>query len=839
MTTTSPPSSRGRLRVYLGAAPGVGKTYKMLEEGRRRIERGTDVVVAVVETHGRERTRQLLDGFEVVPRRRVTYRGAQLDDMDLDAVLARRPDVALVDEMAHTNAPGSPHAKRWEDIDALLDAGIDVITTVNVQHLESLNDALTRITGVEQRETIPDDIVRRANQIELVDMAPEALRRRIAHGNVYPRDRIDPALGNYFRAGNLSALRELALLWVADRVDDELLEYRDEHGIERPWETRERLVVAITGAPSAEHLIRRAARMAERSRAELLGVHVRRSDGLGASGGDDRIAAHRQLLADLGGRYHEIVGDDPAESLVTFARAENATQLVLGTSRRTRMNELLHGSIINRAIRASPDIDVHVVAHDDDTDTETRRRGGRAAYRPIPLSGRRRAAAWSVAIIGPPLLTAAFVPFRDDDGLPGVLPAYMLVVVVAALLGGTPPALVAAIVGFTIGNLALTQPYGTLRITELSSVVAVTAFLAVAVIVAVVVGRLATRTAEVRRSRAQAHALASSAASLAASDDAVSMLLDKLRSTLSMDVVAITDGGTPLAAAGHIEELERAEVERIELPDQRSLVYAPPISDPDDRLIVRAFADQLATALRRSELAAAETNARTLAEIDQFRTALLRAVSHDLRTPLAAIKAAASSLEQDDVDWPDHARRDFIATIVEEGDRLDRIITNLLDASRLEAGVLAVQLSALDPTDVLERAAHTAPPGLDVTLEIPPDSPPIRADRALLERVLENLLINAARYAPGRVQLSIDHDCDADASRIRVIDHGPGVPAEMYDALFRGFQRLDDRGAGVGLGLAVSHGFVEAMGGLLVPSETPGGGLTMDIVLPSEDHHDG
>jgi two-component system sensor histidine kinase KdpD len=825
--------------VYLGAAPGVGKTYKMLEEGRRRIERGTDVVVGVVETHGRERTRQLLDGFEVVPRRQVTYRGATFDDMDLDAVLARRPDVALVDEMAHTNAPGSPNAKRWEDIEVLLDAGIDVITTVNVQHLESLNDALTRITGVEQRETIPDDIVRRANQIELVDMAPEALRRRIAHGNVYPRDRIDPALGNYFRAGNLSALRELALLWVADRVDDELLEYRDEHGIERPWETRERLVVAITGAPSAEHLIRRAARMAERSRAELLGVHVRRSDGLGAAGGDDRVAAHRQLLTDLGGRYHEIIGDDPAESLVAFARAENATQLVLGTSRRTRLNELLHGSIINRAVRASPDIDVHVVAHDDDTDTETRRRGVRAAYRPAPLSRRRHVAAWAVAIVGPPLLTAAFVPFRDDDGLPGVLPAYMLVVVITALLGGTPPALVAAVVGFTIGNLALTQPYGTLRITELPSVVALTAFLAVAIIVAVVVGRLASRTAEVQRSRAQAHALASSAASLAASDDAVSMLLDKLRSALSMDIVTITAGGTPVATAGHIEELERADVERIELPDQRSLIYAPPINDPDDRLIVRAFADQLATALRRSELAAAETNARTLAEIDQFRTALLRAVSHDLRTPLAAIKAAASSLAQDDVDWPDHARRDFIATIVEEGDRLDRIITNLLDASRLEAGVLAVQLAALDPTDVLERAAHTAPPGVDVTLEIPPESPPIRADRALLERVLENLLINAARYAPGAVQLSIDHDCDAGASRIRVIDHGPGVPAEMYDALFRGFQRLDDRGAGVGLGLAVSHGFVEAMGGLLVPSETPGGGLTMDIALPSEDHHDG
>ncbi len=835
MTASSP--VRGRLRVYLGAAPGVGKTYKMLEEGRRRFERGTDVVVAVVETHGRERTKQLIAGFEVIPRRQVTYRGAALDDLDLDAVLIRRPKVALVDEIAHTNAPGSRHGKRWEDIDALLDAGIDVVTTVNIQHLESLNDAVARITAVEQRETIPDEIVRRADQIELVDMAPEALRRRIVHGNVYPRERVDAALGNYFRVGNLSALRELALLWVADRVDDELLEYRDEHGIHRPWEIRERIVVAITGAPSGEQLIRRAARMAERSRSDLVGVHVRRSDGLGTTDGDERVAGHRQLITDLGGRYHEVVGDDPAEQLVAFARAENASQLVLGTSRRSRLDELLHGSIINRAVRAAPDIDVHVVAHNDDTDT--RPRVPRPKYRSAPLPPRRRLAAWTVAVVGPPLLTAAFVPFRDDDGLPGVLPAYVLVVVITALLGGTAPALVAAVLGFVVGNLALTQPYGTLRITELPSIVALTAFLAVAVIVAFVVGRLARRTAEVRRSRAQAHALASSAASLAASDDAISMLLDKLRSTLHLDAVAITDGDAPLASAGPADGLEGADVERIELPDQRSLVFAPSITDPDDRLVVRAFADQLATAVRRSELAATETQARTLAEIDQFRTALLRAVSHDLRTPLAAIKAAASSLAQDDVDWPDDARDDFIATIVEEGDRLDRIITNLLDASRLEAGVLTVNPTPIDPAEVLERVAHTSPPDVDITIDIPDGSRTILVDRALLERVLENLLANAARYAPGPVQMSLDHDCQMGTTHIRVIDHGPGIPPELRDAMFQGFHRLDDRGAGVGLGLAVSQGFVEAMNGALVASETPGGGLTMDIVLPSQEHDDG
>jgi two-component system sensor histidine kinase KdpD len=822
-----PTPARGRLRVYLGAAPGVGKTFKMLEEGRRRRDRGADVVIGVVETHGRARTQELLDGFEIVPRRHVDHRGATLDDMDLGAILARRPDVALVDEMAHTNPPGSLNAKRWEDVDALLDAGIDVITTVNIQHLESLNDALLRITGVEQRETIPDEVVRRADQIELVDMAPEALRRRIVHGNVYPRERIDAALTNYFRVGNLNALRELALLWVADRVDDELLEYRDEHGIRRPWETRERMVVAITGAPSGEQLIRRAARMAERSRAELLGVHVRRTDGLGGVAEEERVAELRQLLTDLGGQYHEIVGDDPAEQLVAFSRAENATQLVLGSSRRSRLHEVFQGSVINRAVRASHDIDVHVVAHDD---AEPLNRPARRRRRPVvPIPPRRRFAAWAVAVIGPAVLTAGFLPFRHDEGLEGVLPAYMLVVVIAALLGGTAPALTAALVGFTLGNLALTQPYGTLRITEFSNIVALAAFLAMAVIVAVVVGRLARRTAEVHRSREQAYALASSAASLAASDDAVAMLLDKLRSVLALDAVAITADSVPFASAGDAARLDGEDLERIELPDGRELVCSPRVVDADDRLIVRAFADQLATALRRSELAAAETRVMTLAEVDRFRTALLRAVSHDLRTPLAAIKAAASSMEQDDVDWPEEARREFVATIVEESDRLDRIIANLLDASRLEAGVLAVNVAPVDPADVLERAAHSAPDAIDVNLDLPPDDHWVMADRVLLDRVLENLLANAARYAPGPVELTIASD--GETSRLRVIDHGPGVPPEMYGAIFRGFHRLDDRGAGVGLGLAVSQGFMESMGGQLIPSDTPGGGLTMDVEL--------
>ena len=447
----------------------------------------------------------------------------------------------------------------------MLDAGIDVIATVNVQHLESLNDALAKITGVEQAETIPDAVVRRADQIEFVDMAPEALHRRMIHGNVYPPDRVEAALSNYFRIGNLTALRELALLWVADRVEEELRQYRTDHQIERPWETRERLVVAVTGAPSADGLIRRAARMAERSRAELIGVHVRRADGLGHEEHDDTLAVHRQLIVDLGGRYHEVVGDDPAKHLVAFARAENATQLVLGTSQRGRLDEVLRGSVINRAIRNSPDLDVHVISHDADRRPTTRWRWTVTATRRHQFSVRRRTLAWVLAIVGPVLLAAAFAPFREDEGVPGVLPAFLLLVVIVALAGGTWPALVAAIVGFTVGNAVLTQPYGTLRITELPSVVGFVSFLGVGIIVAVIIGRLGRQTLDAEIARTQARALASAAATLA-DVDPVPELLTKLRKLLELDAMAITDEhGDIIVSSGDDSALQTAE--RINLPD--------------------------------------------------------------------------------------------------------------------------------------------------------------------------------------------------------------------------------------------------------------------------------
>ncbi|MGN6724178.1 MAG: histidine kinase, partial [Marmoricola sp.] len=408
-------SARGSLRVYLGAAPGVGKTYALLSEAHRRLERGTDVVVGFVECHGRKHTDELVAGLEVVPRQTLTYRGATFEEMDVDAILRRHPKVAVVDELAHTNVVGARNAKRWQDVEELLEAGIDVLTAVNIQHLESVNDVVEKITGIKQQETVPDAVVRAADQVELRDMTAEALRRRLAHGNVYAPEKVDAALSNYFRVGNLNALREIALLWTADRVEDALDHYRAQHAITGTWETRERVVVALTGGPEGEHLIRRAARIASRTAqdsgsVDLLAVHVVRADGLAVREGD--LVAQRQLVESLGGTYHQELGDDVAQALLSFARAENATQLVLGESLRRGPSLLLSSFGVTRAIiRQSGDIDVHIVTHEAKEDPVER------AARSFAVPSRRRLLGLAMAFVLPALFTVALIPFRKDVNL--------------------------------------------------------------------------------------------------------------------------------------------------------------------------------------------------------------------------------------------------------------------------------------------------------------------------------------------------------------------------------------------------------------------------------------
>jgi two-component system, OmpR family, sensor histidine kinase KdpD len=828
--------NRGRLRIYLGAAPGVGKTFAMLNEGRRRASRGTDVVVGFVETHGRPSTAAQLGDLEVVPRSTVDYRGATLDEMDVDAIVARAPEVALVDELAHTNVPGTRNEKRWEDVDELLAAGIDVITTLNIQHLESVNDVVEQITGVRQRETVPDWVVRRADQVELVDMTPEALRRRMAHGNIYAPEKVDAALSNYFRVGNLSALRELALLWVADKVDDALQQYMEDHGITRQWETRERVVVAVTGAPSGEHLIRRAARMAQRSHGELIGVHIRSGEGL-ATTPSHGLTEHRQLLADLGGEFHEVVSGDAAEGLATFAKSVNATQLVLGSTRRGRWAELVHGSVINKAIRLSGDIDVHVISHDE-----------REPERALPtvvgrrrsaLSRRRQLTGWLVAGAAIPLLTVVLYAVRNSIELETVLLVYLLLVCVVAAIGGVRPAVAAALTSAAAANWFFTDPYSTLLIDDGEQVIGIVVFVAVGVLVGVVVGQAARRSAEAQRARAEAEALAAVAGRLSGGADPLPGMLSHLRITFGQDAVAVlarqADGGWRTEETdGTPVPVNPGDGESIEIDDGLVLCLVPGGLSVDDRRVLHAFAARMGDELERRTLALATADVAEQAEADQLRTAILRAVSHDLRTPLASIKASATSLLQDDIEWTAAQRHEFAETIDQEADRLDRLVANLLDMSRIEAGAIESTTRPVGLEEVIASAlASLSQPTDRVVTDIPDDLPTAIADAGLLERVVANLVANALEHAPADTSVRIEASGVGDRAVLRVVDRGPGIAPTDRDRVFDAFQRFDDRGTGgVGLGLAVAQGFMRAMDGVLIVDDTPGGGLTVTLELP-------
>jgi two-component system, OmpR family, sensor histidine kinase KdpD len=823
--------ARGTLRIYLGAAPGVGKTFSMLGEGRRRAERGTDVVVGLVETHGRPKTAEQVDGLEVIPRRTVEYRGTTFEEMDVDAILARRPEVALVDELAHTNVPGCRHAKRWEDVEALLDAGITVVSTLNIQHLESVNDVVEQITGVKQRETIPDAVVRRADQIELVDMAPEAIRRRMAHGNIYPSERVDAALGNYFRTGNLGALRELALLWVADRVDDALQDYRERHGIDRPWETRERVIVALTGSADGERLVRRAARMAARAKGELIAVHVRPQDGLTA-GAAERLDEQRRLVDELGGTYREIVGADIGDALVAEAHALNATQIVLGATRRSRLAELTRGSVINRVIAGSGvGLDVHVISR---VDQGTRATTGRRTRHPGSLPRRRVALGFALAAVGLPLLTWALTNLRHHFGLPSVLLLFLLLVVVVSAVGGVWPALAAAVAGFLLVNWYFTPPVHTFTIAQGENLLALSVFLAVAVVVSTFVSLASRRAAEGARDRAEAEALARLAGSSPVGD-----LLDSLRRLLGLDAAVLyrrTGAGWRVeAASGGPVPDEPGERPGVAVDDERMLV---PVGLPSPTgtasRILDAFAREIGSSLILAQLQAEASEAGSLAAAGELRTAILSAVSHDLRTPLAGIKASVTSLLQDDVEWPPEATREFLVTIDEESDRLNALVGNLLDMSRIQTGSLDVSLTAVGVDEVIPAAlASLGPRAERVDVDVDESHPRVLADPGLLERALANVIANAVAHAPAATHVRVVAGAAGGGVDVRVVDRGPGVPAVDRERMFRPFQRLGDAGGGdgVGLGLAVARGFVEAMGGEIEAEDTPGGGLTMVLRL--------
>lgn len=828
--------ARGKLRIYLGSAPGVGKTYAMLSEAHRRIERGTDCVVAFVEHHDRPRTEVMLHGLEQVDRKELDHRGTSFTEMDVDAVLERAPAVALVDELAHTNVPGSRNAKRWQDVEELLAAGIDVVSTVNIQHLESLGDVVESITGVRQRETVPDEVVRRADQIELVDMSPQALRRRMAHGNIYKSDRVDAALSNYFRPGNLTALRELALLWVADRVDEYLQQYRGEHDIRSTWQARERIVVGLTGGPEGRTLIRRASRMAAKgSGSEILAVYIARSDGLTAASPKE-LAVQRTLVEDLGGTFHHVIGDDIPAALLDFARGVNATQIVLGSSRRKTWQYIFGPGVGATVARESgPDLDVHIVTHD-----EVAKGRGLPVARGARLGRSRSIWGWLVGVGGPALLTLLLTHVDADLGLANDMLLFLTLTVAAALLGGLRPALASAAFGSLLLNYYFTPPLHLWTISDSKNIVAIIVFVGVAISVASVVDLAARRTHQAARLRAESEILSFLAGSVLRGETSLDALLERVRETFSMDSVALLERASdvaPWTCAGRVGEgrtLDRPEDADVDMPvgDHMALALSGRVLPAEDRRVLAAFAAQAAVVLDRQRLRNEAQQARTLAEGNRIRTALLAAVSHDLRTPLAGIKAAVSSLRSDDVAWSEEDRAELLEGIEDGADRLDHLVGNLLDMSRLQTGTVTPLIRAIDLDEVVPMALGGVPDG-SADLDIPETLPMVSVDKGLLERAVANIVENAVKYSRAAEPVLVSASTLGDRVELRVVDRGPGVPDAAKDRIFEPFQRYGDapRGAGVGLGLAVARGFVESMGGTLEAEDTPGGGLTMVLTL--------
>lgn len=844
--------ARATLRIFLGAAPGVGKTYAMLEEAHRLLGRGEDVVVAFAMHHGRADTQALTHGLETLPPRVIEYRGSTFEEMDLDAVLARHPHTAVVDEYAHTNIPGSRNEKRWQDIEELLEAGINVLSTVNVQHLASLGDVVSAITDVKQAETVPDDVVRRADQIHLVDISPELLRQRLGDGKIYAADKVDAALSNYFRVGNLTALRELALLWLADRVDEGLARYRAENNIENSWPARERIVIGLTGGPEGEVLIRRAARILKRvNGGDLLAVHVRAADGVAAES-PHHLEAQRTLIKDLGGSYHTVSGEDPAQALLDFARSVNATQIVVGVSRRKFPAGFLTGGVGSRVVKGSGDIDVHMVSHP---------LGGRGLERTRKrdLGRVRVAVGFAMAVVVPVLLQLLLAAAPSHNIATAVL-IQLSGSVAVALVGGLWPALLGALWSSLLVNYFSVPPLGTLTINDPQNLLALLVFAGVSSAVAVVVDLSARRSKEAARARSEAATLGDLTRGASTAEDPVQGLLEQAldvfqvrtaalfvaadRSQSSSASVSSTADGPQwqlVASAGN-PEADPDDTENIEQVDGGTrLVLTGRVLPASDRRLLGAFGAHLSALLERRQLATTRREMMRLAESNTMRTSILRAVSHDLRTPLAGIKLAVGGLRQPGVHYTEQEEEELLATIDECSDRLDGLVGNLLDMSRITSDSVNALIKPVRWNEVIHAALHGITHGR-VRVDLPPNMPEIDADAGMLERVIANIAENAVKYAPdsdvvivgAAGGLSNTTLAGRPAGELRIIDHGQGVPAANVLKMFQPFQRLDDVPAatGVGLGLAVAQGFTEAMGGTLTAEETPGGGLTMLIRLP-------
>ncbi len=865
----------GRLRIFLGAAPGVGKTTEMLLAGRARKAEGVDVVVGVVETHGRQETEALVGGLEVLPRVAVLHKGRTLSEMDLDAILARRPQLVLVDELAHTNAPGSRHPKRYQDVEELVDAGIDVYTTVNIQHVESLNDVVAQITRVRVRETVPDSIIDRADDIELIDITPGDLIERLKQGKVYLPATAKSALENYFSPGNLTALRELALRRTAQRVDEQLLSHMQEHAIAGPWAAGDRVLVCIDDQPRSLALVRYGRRLAERLRAPLSAVTVETPASTRLSeAARDRLALALRFAETLDAETSTLPGRSVAEEVIRFARQHNVTHIVIGRSDKPRWREILEGSATHDLIRQAGDISVHVVSGRD--------KDPGAPKGSIELGADDELAVApylaSLAIVGVALAAAfALRRFLDVDNI-GIV--FLMGVLTSALWYGLPRAIFASIVSALAFNFFFLPPLHTFSLGSAESVVTFIFFIVVAGVASNLTARVRAQAVTARtraRMTEDLYLFSKKLAGTAAMDDVLwatafqiaSMLKVRVVLLMPEDETIVVKAGYPpedtlepadLAAARWAWENDRpAGRDADTLPGAKRL-FLPvrtargpigvvgidddrqgPLLTPERRRLIDALIDQAALAIERVKLVEDLDNAKFAAETDRLRSALLTSISHDLKTPLASIIGAASMMKELSPPLDEAAKRDMLDTVLEEAERLNRFIANLLDMTRLESGAIQPNLRATDLDEVVATAlgrARKLLPGRHFEVAVPADLPAVRVDPVLLEQVFFNLLDNAGKYAdaeaPIRIQASAEGD---DAVTVEVLDEGPGIDPDDLERVFGKFTRLekgDSVRPGTGLGLAICRGFVEAMGGSIAAgNRADGRGAVFTVSLPT------
>lgn len=843
--------TRGRLKIFLGAAPGVGKTFEMLSAAQARRQEGTDVVVGVVETHERRETKALLEGLEIIPRRPIEHRGRTLQEMDLDGLLVRRPQLALVDELAHTNAPGSRHPKRYMDVEELITAGIDVYTTLNVQHIESLNDVIARITRIRVRETVPDSIIDKADDIELIDLTPEDLIQRLRDGKVYVPHQAERAVRHYFQPGNLTALRELALRRTAQRVDEQMVRYMQAHAIPGPWAAGERIVACIGSDASATDVVRHAKRMADSLKAPWTAVHVETAHDLNLRDVErDRIAEAMRLAERLGAETVTLPGQDVADTIAEYTRANNVTHIIIVQPPRSRWLELFRGSLAQQLIRKTGGAGVHVLGRSRSGEAEARDFGARL--------GEVSAYAGSLAFIAVSLGVALLL--RQALGVTSVAMTFLTAVLVSAVLYGFWPALFASFISVLAYNFFFLAPLYTFTIADPENVVALFFFGVTAVIASNLTARVRAQAIVARqraRTTEELYQFSRKLAGAANLDDLLWATVHQIALMLKVRVVillpedssvAVRAGYPPedslddadLAAAKWCWERNRVAGRGSDTLPGAKRLFMPmntgrgavgvigidsdepgPILTPDQHRLLDALSDQAALAIERVNLVEDVDRARLVAETDRLRAALLTSISHDLRTPLASILGSATSLATQGETLDAATRLDLTRNIQDESERLNRFIGNLLDMTRLETGPLRLNTGAVELSDAIGSALRRASKILAqhrTRVVLQPDLPMLDVDEVLFEQVLFNLLDNASKYAPSGSLVTIKAWQDAGRIVLQVMDEGPGIPQADLERVFDKFYRVggpDRRRAGTGLGLAICRGFVEAMHGTI------------------------